>query len=127
MYRHDLAAAMLQLLTFFATYRDGLSHAAELLGGPVAARRVLTLVDALTVPDPSMTRWIGRELVALHRLLTLHDVADFDRPEAYYFSLIDVADPAIGEICLLTDGLNECLRSLIVEELVQVEDFDIAA
>jgi hypothetical protein len=127
MNRHGLAVAMLQLLTFFTTYRDGLAHAAEMLGGPVAARRVHTLVDALSVPQPRMTRWIGRELVALHRLLTLHDVGDFDRPEAYFFSLIDPADPAIAEICILTDGLSDCLRSLIVEDLVVVDDFDLAA
>ena len=124
---YHLASAMLQLLVYFTTYRDGLADAAELLGGPVAARRVHNLVDALSVPQPRMTRWIGRELVALHRLLTLHDVGDFDRPEAFYFSLIDPADPAIADICLLTDGYSDCLRSLIVDDLVHVEDFDLAA
>lgn len=124
---YHLASAMLQLLVFFTTYRDALVNAAELLGGPTAARRVLTLADALSVPQPRMTRWIGRELVALHRLLTLHDVGDFDRPESYFFSLIDPADPAIADICILTDGFSDCLRSLIVDDLVNVEDFDLAA
>jgi hypothetical protein len=124
---NTFAAAMLQLLTFFSTYRDGLANAAEMLGGPVAARRVHNLVDALSVQQPRMTRWMGRELVALHRLLTLQDVGDFDRPESYYFSLIDPADPAVADICLLTDGFSDCLRSLIVEDLVVVDDFDLAA
>lgn len=127
MFPHELPAAVLQLLLFLSTHRPGLENAAALLGGPIAARRVRGLIDTLSVPKPTMTRWISRELVALHRLLSLEDVANFDRPEAHFFSRIDPEDPAVAEICLLTDGLTDCLRSLIVDDLVQVEDFDIAA
>ena len=127
MFSTTLPAAMVQLLIFLSNHREGLENAAALLGGPIAARRLRGLVEALSVPQPRLTRWISRELVALHRLLTLEDVANFDSVPAYYFSLIDPADPAVAEICLLTDGLTDCLRSLIVEDLVQHEDFDIAA
>lgn len=127
MFPHELPAAVLQLLLFLSTHRTGLENAAALLGGPIAARRVCGLIDALSVPKPAMTRWISRELVALHRLLSLEDVANFDRPEAHFFSLIDPADPAVAEICLLTDGLTDCLRSLIVDDLLDDEAFDAAA
>ncbi len=127
MFPHTLPAAVVQLLFFLSNHREGLENAAALLGGPIAARRLCGLIEALSVPQPRLTRWISRELVALHRLLTLEDVANFDSPAAHYFSLIDPADPAVADICLLTDGLTDCLRSLIVEDLVQHEDFDIAA
>ena len=127
MFPHELPAAVLQLLLFLSTYRLGLENAATLLGGPIAARRVRGLIDTLSVPKPTMTRWISRELVALHRLLSLEDVADFDRPEAHFFSLLDPADPAVAEICLLTDGLTDCLRSLIVDGVLDDEAFDAAA
>lgn len=127
MFPHELPAAVLQLLLFLSTNRPGLENAAALLGGPIAARRVRGLIDALSVPNPTITRWIGRELAALHRLLSLEDVANFDRPEAHYFSLIDPADPAVSEISLLTDGLTDCLRGLIVENLIHDEAFVAAA
>ena len=127
MFPHELPTAVLQLLFFLSTHRPGLENAAALLGGPIAVRRLRGLLDALSVPKPAISRWIGRELVALHRLLSLEDVANFDRPEAHYFSLIHPEDPAVAEICLLTDGLGACLRGLIVDDLVHVEDFDAAA
>lgn len=127
MFPHELPAAVLQLLLFLSTHRTGLESAAALLGGSIAARRVRALIDALSVPKPIITRWIGRELVALHRLLSLQDVANFDRPEAHFFSLIEPEDPAVAQICLLTDGLADCLRSLIVDDLLHDEAFDAAA
>lgn len=127
MFPHELPTAVLQLLLFLSTHRPGLENAAALLGGPIAARRVRGLIDALSVPRPTISRWIGRELVALHRLLSLEYVANFDRPEAHYFSLIHPEDPAVAEICLLTDGLTDCLRSLIVDDLLDDEAFDAAA
>lgn len=127
MFHHELPAAMMQLMHFLSNYQGGLENAARLLGGPIAARRVRAIVDALSGPQPIVTRWISRELVALHRLLSLEDVANFDSPAAHYFSLIDPADPAVAEICLLTDELTGCLRSLIIEDLIELEDFDVAA
>lgn len=127
MFPYEISTAVLQLLLFLSPHRTGLENAAVLLGGPMAARRVRGLIDALSMPKPAMTRWIGREFVALHRLLSLEDVANLDRPEAHFFSLIDPADPAVAEVCLLTDGLTDCLRSLIVDDLLDDEAFDAAA
>jgi hypothetical protein len=47
--------------------------------------------------------------LALHGLLTLEHVHDFDRPEAAYFAELDPEMPYIEEICLLTDGLTDAL------------------
>ena len=127
MFPTEICPALVQLLTFLAANRDGLQNAATLLGGPLAGRRVWGIVEALSAPQPRLTRWIARELLALHRLLSLEDVADFDKPAAHYFSLLDPANPAVAEVCLLTDGLTDCLKSLIIADLFEDEDFDVAA
>jgi hypothetical protein len=127
MFHFSLSAAVMQLFVYLSEHRDGLENASALLGGPDAARRFRALHAAISVPQPRFTRWISRELLALHRLLSLDDVADFDSPAAYHFSLIDPADPVVADICLLTDGLRDCLRALIIEDLIEVEDFDVAA
>lgn len=122
-----VSAALLQLSVFLADNNEGLEHAAALLGGSVAARRARGLVDALSTPRPRLTRRICRELIALHRLLALEDVGTPGHPTAHYFSTIDPADPVVEEICLLTDGLSDCLRALVEEDLVDARDFDVAA
>ena len=94
------------------------------------------------VPDNNRVKcesWIrkaasgGAQVICLPELYSSHyfcqseDVANFDRPEAHFFSLIDPADPAVAEVCLLTDGLTDCLRSLIVDDLLDDEAVDAAA
>lgn len=127
MFHFALSAAVMQLFVYLSEHRDGLENASALLGGPDAARRFRALHAAISVPQPRFTRWISRELLALHRLLSLDDVADFDSPAAYYFSLIDPADSVVADICLVTDGLRDCLRALIIEDLIEVDEFDVAA
>ena len=127
MFHFALSAAIMQLFVYLSEHRDGLENASAQLGGPDAARRFRALHAAISVPQPRFTRWISRELLALHRLLSLDDAMDFDSPAAYHFSLIDPADPVVAEICLLTDGLRNCLHALIIEDLIVVEDFDVAA
>jgi hypothetical protein len=127
MFHFALSAAVMQLFVYLSEHRDGLETASALLGGPDAARRFRALHAEISLPEPRFTRWISRELLALHRLLSLDDAADFDSPAAYYFSLIDPADPVVADICQLTDGLRDCMRALIIEDRIVVEDFDVAA
>jgi hypothetical protein len=63
----------------------------------------------------------------LHDLLTLQHVADLDREECGYFAEIDPADPAVEEICLLSDGLLGILTQTDAEEDLPVKDFNLAA
>lgn len=111
MFSTELSAAVMSLMIFLSTNREGLLNSATLLGGPVAGRRVLRLLDNLA-SQRQMTRWVSAELADLHRLLSLQDVGGFDRPEAYFFSLLHPEDPVVAEICLLTDGLTDCLNAL---------------
>ena len=108
-------AALVQLLTFLSTHREALENAARLLGGPVAVRRLRTLLDTLSVPEPRVTRWVARELLALHRLLTL-EAAKSEASAAQYLSRVDPDDPAVEEICLLGDELKGVLKGLISDD-----------
>ena len=123
----ELCPAVMRLFLFLSTNRDGLENAALLLGGPLAARRLRGLLEAISAPQPRLTRWIAREALSLHRLLSLEDAANFDTPAAHYFSLIDPADPIVAEVCLLTDEFRVHLKALTIEDLFEEEDFDVAA
>lgn len=116
MFTQHPSAASARLFRFLATHRDGLIHAASLLGGVAAGRRTTQLLDVLSIPQPCITHGIQHKLVSLHRLLALEDVADPDSTEADYFALIDPGDPVVADICELTDGLGACLRDLATAE-----------
>ncbi|MBM9595934.1 hypothetical protein [Roseitranquillus sediminis] len=53
---------------------------------------------------------IRRDLMAIHRLLRLHDVGDADLLETDLFSQIDPASPEVEEMCLLADLLEDLLQ-----------------
>ena len=57
-----------------------------------------------------------RDLVGLHRLLSLDAVDDPDSLEASLFAEIDPASPIVEEICLLTDALRDRLEALAAAE-----------
>lgn len=103
------------LATFLVENLDPLRHAAALLGGPGAPRRVSALVQGVTEPLP-LSRRLGRELRWLEELLTLEHVHELDRPEAAQFSAIDPGDPVVAELCLLTDEYMDRLMALREEE-----------
>lgn len=89
-------------------------NAAEVLGGPEAAKRVSALAHELSEPVPLTSR-IGRALEWLEGLLRLERVHDFDTVEAERFALLDPDDPVVVEICALTDGFTDALMALRVE------------
>ncbi|MCB1358666.1 MAG: hypothetical protein KDK53_19970 [Maritimibacter sp.] len=89
------------IIHFLLENADALANAAELLGGRAACSRTYRLLDDLR-DTTGLTRRLHREIAALHRLLTLENVADPDRIECGYFAAIDPMDPAVEDICLLT-------------------------
>ena len=88
---------------------DGLRHAARLLGGYDAMDLVDEIAEALRY-DPKISRRTRTRLNTLGDLLRLENVGDPDRPEMGYFAVIDPNDPAVEEICLLTDGLEDAVK-----------------
>lgn len=59
-------------------------------------------------------RRIERDLIALHRLLSLENVGDPDSLEAALFAMLDPATPDVDRICWLTDRLDDLLRDIDV-------------
>lgn len=48
----------------------------------------------------------------LRDILALENVDDVTRPEAYFFSAIDLSEPVVEGICLLTDELDAIMTYL---------------
>lgn len=85
-----------------------LAHAAARLGGAHGEARVVSCGLQLEAAS-QMTHRIGKELQAVHRLLSLADVGDPDRIETELFSAMNPASPEVEAICLLTDLLHDLL------------------
>ena len=100
------------LYVFVQHHRQGLWHAAGLLGGKGGQRLVDEFITALAA-RPGLSPRAIRLLKRLLRLLSLEDVAVPDSVEAGCFAAIDPADPAVEEICLLTDGLREAATQTV--------------
>lgn len=96
---------------FFEEHRDALLNAAGLLGGREGVNLVEEIIDALS-RDNDLSRRTIRLLHDLEDLLALENVGDPDRAETGYFSAIDILDPVVDEICLLTDGLRAAVAAL---------------
>ncbi|MGK7295357.1 MAG: hypothetical protein ACNS61_05915 [Candidatus Wenzhouxiangella sp. M2_3B_020] len=105
-------AAATPLHVFVEDHKQPLWHAARLLGGYDAAKLVNDLAERLTrEPAPaSRTLRLARSLRALLRLKNVHDP---DRVEAGFFACIAPTDPAVDEICLLSDELDEALEATV--------------
>lgn len=123
----DLSQSGLKnLQAFLRNHSEALQSTALLLGGQPALRRTQRLLD--DIPEVRvLTRRLERELGALHRLLSLEDVCDFDNIEAAYFAELDPAAPITEEICLLCDTLTDHLHALGLVDWTSDEGFDIAA
>ena len=96
---------------FFEEHRDALRNAARLLGGREGINLVDEIVDALS-GEHDLPRRTIEFLHDLDDLLSLEHVGDSDRTESGYFAAIDIYDPIVDEICLLTDGLRTAIAAL---------------
>lgn len=99
---------MTPLHVYVQEHCEALQNVALLLGGRPYLRLAGNLITDLQ-SDPIVTQRVKVNALALHSLLSLEHVHDFDRPEAAYFSELDPEMPYIDEICLLTDGLTHAL------------------
>ena len=107
----DLSA----LRQFFEEYQDGLATAAELLAGKRGRRVVNTIMEGLGL-EGALTRVTWNALRDLLGILTLEHVHDDTRVEAMLFAQIDLADPVVEDICLLTDGFRNVLEPLVADQ-----------
>jgi hypothetical protein len=98
----------LPVAAYVAENRAALWHAARFLGGYESAQLVNHLAAALQ-ENRRLSAAVRSMLDRLLSLLTLEHVHDPHRPEMAYFVAIDPGDPAVEEICLLTDGLRSAI------------------
>ncbi|NDR59556.1 hypothetical protein [Aliiruegeria sabulilitoris] len=89
---------------------DALVSSARLLGGPIAERRVLRLINELSFGQRISTK-VKRELDALEDLLSLRHVDNPDREAAGYFAMIHPASREADRICDLLEKLQTAKRS----------------
>ncbi len=108
---YPASAAETAIAQFLVSQAEPLVSAAALLGGRPAVRRTARLLEEL-VDTPRLTRRLRREIVELHRLLSLDRVDDLESLEAACFAEIDPSFPAVEEICELTDAMRSHLLAL---------------
>lgn len=98
------------ILAFFAEKHLELWHAARLLGGYDASRIVdkcVARLEALNCLDNQVMIMLDQILSTL----SLEEVDDPDKQFMGFFAAIDPSDPAVEEICLLTDGLRDAMTA----------------
>ncbi|WP_372921985.1 hypothetical protein [Roseovarius sp.] len=100
---------------FLKLHGKALAKAAHLLGGGGASARVFLLSEAV-VNARRLTSAQRRQLVELHRLLTLQNVGDPERIESALFSKIDPSSAVVEDICLLAENLQRLLFLISDEE-----------
>jgi hypothetical protein len=98
------------LHAFCGSQQNALRNAATLLGGPRGDRLVEDITEALA-RSGTLSRRTLRNLVALHRLLTLQGTEDPASDQAPRFAMVEPDDPVVAEICLVSDGLLDALRA----------------
>jgi hypothetical protein len=110
--RRDEGLATARSLFFHHGY--DIAQAAALLGGGAAEARVISCALRLETATRIDAR-IRRDLVAIHRLLALHDMGDPECLETGYFGDLHPGSAEVETICLLTDLLDDLLRSMGVD------------
>lgn len=96
------------LRAYLSEHDDALGHAAVLLAGRRGARLINAIRDALGQPGPLTTRLRCR-LLNLRGLLFLEHCDHWEEFDPV--AMLEPDDPAVPEICLLADGLDDALRN----------------
>ncbi|WP_157960605.1 hypothetical protein [Primorskyibacter marinus] len=107
----DMPTGELALRAYLSEHEAALGHAAVLLADRRGARLINGIKDGLGQPGPLTTR-LRRRLLELRGLLFLEhgdDSEEFD-----LVAILEPDDPAVPEICLLADGLDDALRSAAI-------------
>lgn len=105
----DIPTRSTRLHHFVEEQAEALQNAALLLGGRPWLKRVQCLFDTLYTGN-SLHGSGGRDVAALHELLSLAHVHDPSRPEAAYYAALDPALPELQEISLLANDLRQAFE-----------------
>ncbi len=104
---HTMTTGELALCAYLSEHDAALGHAAVLLADRRGARLVNAIRDGLGQPGP-LTTSLRRRLLDLRELLFLKHSDDW--ANADFNACLEPEDPAVHEICLLADGLDDVLR-----------------
>lgn len=104
-----LSTGEAELREFLATNADALGNAAVLLAGRRGARLVNAIRDGFGQPG-RLTRRMRRLLLQLRDVLFLEHAHDEFWEDAGGLAVLEPDDPAVPEICLLADSLQDALR-----------------
>jgi hypothetical protein len=107
----DAAPDLHAVRMFFDEHGEAIANATQTLGGPAASARYFVLAQAVR-ETLRLTRTQRRQLVDIHRLLTLQNVGDPDCIETRLFAEIHPESPLVGELCLLSDTLKGLLHRI---------------
>lgn len=97
----------LALRAFLSEHNAALDQAAVLLADRRGAWLVNAIRDCLGQPGPLTIR-LQHLLLDLRGLLFLEHSDDWETTD--FIALLEPEDPAVPEICLLADGLDDALR-----------------
>ena len=99
-----------ELREFFSENSEALGCAAALIAGRRGARLVDAIRDGLGLPGP-LTRRMERLFLELHSILHFEDALNNPDFEFGFLNMLEPEDPAVAEVCLLADGLDDALRA----------------
>lgn len=119
----DAAPELHAVRMFFDEHGEAIANATQTLGGPAASARYFVLAQAVR-ETLRLTRTQRRQLVDIHRLMTLQNVGDPDRIETQLFAKIHPESPIIDDICLLSDRLQELLVQISADWSEKSSDRD---
>ncbi len=103
----------------FAEHGTSLWNVAGLIDGDAGTARVLRLIPGLRAAT-RLDRTTRRNLVELHRLLSLDSVIEVREPGLSSWVLLDPASPEVEALCLLTDQFYDLL--IEIGELDEAQD-----
>jgi hypothetical protein len=119
----DAAPELHAVRMFFDEHGEAIANATQTLGGPAASARYFVLAQAVR-ETLRLTRTQRRQLVDIHRLLTLRDVGAPEHLETALFAAIHPDSPIVDEICLLSDRLQELLVQISADWSEKSSDRD---
>lgn len=114
---HDItlfagSEAEVALLSFLEAHIEPLLNAAGLIGGEDAIHATARLYEHLC-DNRRVTSYALKRLRALLSLLKLDHLNQVDKDAETSFLSIDPADPAVAEICWLTDQLEDHITAFL--------------
>lgn len=97
---------------FFSLHGVALANAARLIGGNRAESRVQSLIEEIREGSGGLSIYTRHRIKRLNALLSLDTFDDIEGDLLDLSCAIDLSDPRIHDICLLSEALAELLLQI---------------